>query len=88
VATFRALDHAVLLWSYRDTGGQPKAPAEVPSPVPDRGGTSGAATPHPARFWLIALLTGPEAPYLALGALALVVLALAVVTHFRRARRL
>jgi hypothetical protein len=88
VATFRASDHGVMLWSYHDTGGQPRAPAAVPSPVPGLGGTSASTAPHPARFWLIPLLTGPEAPYLALGALALLVLALAVVTHFRRARRL
>jgi hypothetical protein len=88
VATFRASDHAVMLWSYHDTGGQPRAPAAVPSPVPGLGGTSAGAAPHPARFWLIPLLTGPEAPYLALGALALLVLGLAVVTYFRRARRL
>jgi hypothetical protein len=88
VATFRASDHGVMLWSYHDTGGQPRAPAAVPSPVPGLGGTSASTAPHPARFWLIPLLTGPEAPYLALGALALLVLALAVVTHFRQARRL
>jgi hypothetical protein len=89
VATFRASDHAVMLWSYRDTGGQPKGPvAAVPSPSPGLGSVSAGSTAHPARFWLLPLLTGPEAPYLALGTLALLVLALAVVTHFRRARRL
>lgn len=88
VATFRAGDHAVMLWSYRDTGGPPRAPAAVPTPATGLGGATAGTVQHPARFWLIPLLTGPEAPYLALGTLALLVLALAVVTHFRRARRL
>jgi hypothetical protein len=88
VATFRARDHAVMLWSYRDAGGQPRPPAAVPTTSPGSGVSAPAAPPRPTRFWLLPLLTGPEAPYLALGVLALLVLAVAVVTHFRRARRL
>jgi hypothetical protein len=90
VATFRGSDHAVMLWSFRDAGGQPKGPAAVPSAAPagPAGKVPAAASPKPAKAWFPALLAGPEAPYLALGALALLALLLAAVTHFRRARRL
>lgn len=84
-ATFRAADHAVMLFSYRDTGGQPQ-PLAQPLPTPAAGG---AAPPPPATAgggWLVALLAGPEAPYLAIGAAALAVLFLAGFAYFRRGR--
>jgi hypothetical protein len=88
-ATFNGSDHAVMLWSYRDAGGQPRGPAAVPAATPGpRGKVAAAAAPHPSRGWFLALLSGPEAPYLALGALALLALLTAAVTHFRRVRRL
>jgi hypothetical protein len=46
------------------------------------------AVPRTNRIWIFALLAGPEAPYLVLGLIALLVLMVAGVTHFRRARRL
>jgi photosystem II stability/assembly factor-like uncharacterized protein len=88
-ATFRGSDHAVMLWSFRDAGGQPRGPAAVPSAAPGPAGKVAAtAAPRPGKGWFPALLGGPEAPYLALGALALLALLIAGVTHFRRARRL
>ena len=87
-ATFRGSDHAVSLWSYRDTGGQPRGPAAVPSAAPGAQTRTTATGSHSAQPWILALLKGPEAPYLALGLLALLVLLVAGVTHFRKARRL
>ena len=89
VATFRGSDHAVLLWSYRDAGGPPQPPvAGLPAPASNSSGQPSAAVPGRRAGWLLALLSGPEAPYLGAGAAALLVLLLALVTHFRRARRL
>jgi photosystem II stability/assembly factor-like uncharacterized protein len=87
-ATFRGSDHSVLLWSYRDAGGQPKGPATLPAAAPGAHGKAAAPAPRASRIWFMSLLTGPEAPYLVLGFLAFLVMMVAVVTHFRRARRL
>jgi len=85
VASFRAADHAVMLFSYRDTGGQPQ-PLAQPLPTPSGGGAAAALPPTAGSGWLVALLAGPEAPYLAVGAAALAVLFLAGVSYFRRGR--
>jgi photosystem II stability/assembly factor-like uncharacterized protein len=87
-ATFRGSDHGVMLWSYRDAGGQPRGPAALPSPAPGPQARTANAAPRPGRFWIAGLLSGPEAPYLVLGLIALLVMVVAAVTHFRRARRL
>lgn len=87
-ATFRGSDHGVMLWSYKDAGGQPRGPAAVPSAAAGAQSRAAGSSPRPSRPWILALLSGPEAPYLVLGLLALLVLVLAGVTHFRRARRL
>lgn len=91
VATYRGSDHGVLLWAYRDTGGQPQGPsAGVPAPTTKKppGQSPSKATAGTHGSWLPPLLTGPEAPYLGIGAAAFLVLLVALVTHFRRARRL
>ncbi|MBJ7599535.1 MAG: hypothetical protein DLM67_03375 [Candidatus Nephthysia bennettiae] len=88
VATFRGGDHSVMLWSYRDAGGQPRGPAAVPSLAPGTQAKAVGKAPRTGRLWILSLLSGPEAPYLVLGFIALLVLVLAGVTHFRRARRL
>jgi photosystem II stability/assembly factor-like uncharacterized protein len=87
VATFRPIDHAVMLWAYWDTGGAARQPpGGVPSPAVSRAAPS--AQPTQAQrggvSWLVALVRGPEAPYLALGLLAAMVLALAAVAYARR----
>lgn len=85
VATFRAADHAVLLFSYRDTGGQPQPLAQpLPTPPGAVAAQGPAATANSG--WLVALLAGPEAPYLAIGAAAVAVLMLAGFAYFRRGR--
>ncbi|HEX6547437.1 MAG TPA: hypothetical protein VF134_01685 [Candidatus Dormibacteraeota bacterium] len=85
IATFRPADHAVMLFAYHDTGGQPQGAAQpippVPSPAP-----ATTASPGVSRNWLVGLLTGPEAPYLALGTGAAVVLVLAFAAYITRAR--
>ena len=79
VATFRPGDHAVVLWSYRDAGGTPQgAAAGADSPRP------GPAAAASRTGGLGALVTGPEAPYLAIGAAALLVVLVAFGAYMRR----
>jgi photosystem II stability/assembly factor-like uncharacterized protein len=89
VATFRPIDHAVMLWRYQDAGGPPQPPrGGVPSPP---AGSAPAQRPHGAGThtgWLLALARGPEAPYLVLGLVAATVLLLAALAYARRARNL
>ena len=86
VATLRPGDHGIFLWSYRDTGGQPKPPQ---GGVPALAGAapSKAAAQATSGDWYLLLLRGPEAPYLAVGLLAGVALLVALVTYIRRGRR-
>lgn len=86
-ATFRPIDHAVMLWSYRDDGGAPQAGPAVPAPRASELSTAGSVRGAGAD-WLQSALRGPEAPFLALGVGALLLLIVAWVTYARRARRL
>jgi hypothetical protein len=93
VATFRPIDHAVMLWGYWDTGGAVHQPVGgVPSPAASGAATpTGQVQPHagaPGLGWLVAVVRGPEIPYVALGLAAAVVLVLAVVAYARRTRGL
>lgn len=85
MATYRPADHLVVLLSYRDTGGAPQPLAE---PLPAVAGAAPvAAGPRLASGdWLVVLLTGPEAPFVALAAGAVLVLLLAAVAYLRRGR--
>jgi len=88
-ATFRASDQAVMLWAYHDAGGAPVAPAggvpaaAVPAPV-------SSSAPRPALntgpFGLGPILDAAETPYIGLGALAVLVVFIAVVLQVRRGR--
>jgi photosystem II stability/assembly factor-like uncharacterized protein len=81
--TFDPGDQAVALWSYRDAGGPPAAtPAPVPTP------RSRPAPAPPPRERLAALLRRPETPWLGLGAVALLVVLVAVGAYVRRERQL
>jgi hypothetical protein len=83
VATFRPSDHVASLWTYHDTGGTPRGPAVSPSPV-----ASGSRTAPPGqRSRLLEFLASPQTPYIALGALALLLLLTAGVAHLRARRR-
>ena len=84
VATFRPLDHAVLLWTLRDTGGHPLPPAAgVPDPVLNPAAITPESTAPSGALWQ-RFLAGPEAPYLALSVLALLVLMFAGISYLRR----
>jgi photosystem II stability/assembly factor-like uncharacterized protein len=84
VATFTPADHAAALWVYHDTSGTPQGPPVTPS----ASGTRTSPLPsEPGGFSLSALLSSSQAPYLALGVAALVVIVLAAVSHLRGRRR-
>ncbi|PZR65606.1 MAG: hypothetical protein DLM66_15325 [Candidatus Dormiibacter spiritus] len=89
-ASFRPVDHAVFLWSYRDAGGSPQtAIGAVPAPKPIA--QAGASAPGPALNPAVEarqLLHGPETPFLALGLVSLLVLLLALGAYAGRARKL
>jgi photosystem II stability/assembly factor-like uncharacterized protein len=84
VATFRPIDHAVMLWGYRDAGGSPVAPlGGVPTPA---AAPVAAAAPIVAGDSLSSILTGTEAPYIGLGAVSILILLTALGLQFRRGR--
>jgi hypothetical protein len=84
VATFRPADHVAVLWAYRDTRGAPQGPQATPTPV-----TSGSRTNPPTAAGtsgLIQLLLSARTPYIAVGIVAIIVILMAVVSHFRGRR--
>jgi hypothetical protein len=74
-ATFQPADHVAALWAYHDTGGTPLGPP-TGSPA-----ASGSRTTPPAGNADLSRL-----PYIAVGLVALLVVVLAVVSHFRGRR--
>jgi hypothetical protein len=87
VASFRAGDHAIFLWSYHDTGGAPRPPVGGVPAVVSAAQSTTAASPAASSDGLLVVLRGPEAPYLALGIGALLVLLFTFVTYVRRGGR-
>jgi len=81
VAAFRPADHVAALWVYRDTGGTPLSP--VASPTPVASGSRTAGVPGSSVFDLLKL---SQAPYVALGIGALLIVLLAGVAHLRGRR--
>jgi photosystem II stability/assembly factor-like uncharacterized protein len=85
VATFRAFDHTPALWAYHDTGAAPQGPFTTITPS-----ASGARPGRPnsgGLFDFLGILSSSQTPYIAVGAVALLVLLLAAVSHFRGSRR-
>ncbi len=84
VATFRASNHAAELWAYRDTGGTPQGPFIFVSPTatPARTNSSGNGI-----LSFLGSLASSQVPYIALGVIALGLILLAAVSHFRSRRR-
>lgn len=84
VATFRANDHTPALWAFRDTGGTPQGPFlfTPPAATPARTGGQGGSIGD-----FLRALASSEVPYVALGAVALLLIVLAAVSHFRSRRR-
>lgn len=84
VATFRPTDQVALLWAYHDTGGPPKGqPGTV---TPSASGTR-TTPPLPAGpSGLVEFMESSRTPYIVIGLIALIVVGLAVVSHFRGRR--
>ena len=84
VATFRSADQVAILWAYRDTGGTPHGLPATPTPVTS--GTRANPTPLTGTSWISQLLSSGRTPYIAIGVVALIVILMAVVSHFRGRR--
>jgi photosystem II stability/assembly factor-like uncharacterized protein len=84
VATFRPSDHVATLWVYHDTGGTPQGPVGSSTPV-----ASGSRGPSGSSggLGLLDALRSSQAPYIALGVGALLIVLLAGVAHLRGRRR-
>jgi hypothetical protein len=84
VATFRPADQVAVLWAYDDTGGAPQGP---PVTVTPKASGSRLSTPAPAGTpGLSDFLLSSRTPYIVIGLIALIVIVLAVVSHFRGRR--
>jgi photosystem II stability/assembly factor-like uncharacterized protein len=85
VATFRASDHVAALWAYHDTGAPARSPISTPTPIAS--GSRVNPTPKAAGIpaW-VRVLWSSQTPYVALGTVALLVILMAVVAHFRGRR--
>jgi len=84
LATFKPGDQVAVLWAYRDTGGTPRQPPSAVTPS-----ASGSRTLPPGiagTSGLMEFLLSSRTPYIAVGLVALVVIVLAVVSHFRGRR--
>ncbi len=85
LATFRASDHVAALWAYHDTGAGAQGP--ITTPTPFASGSRTNATPTPAVTpAVVRLLLSSQTPYVVLGVVALIVIVMAVVAHFRGRR--
>jgi hypothetical protein len=85
VATFRASDHTPALWAYHDTGAPPTGPAGEITPSASGARHGGNTQGGPLDF--LRVLSSSQVPYIALGVIALLVLLLAGISHFRGSRR-
>ncbi len=85
VATFRASDHTPALWAYHDTGAPPTGPTATITP--SASGARHANTSQRGPLDFLRVLSSSQFPYIALGVIALLVLLLAAVSHFRGSRR-
>jgi hypothetical protein len=84
VATARTADQVAALWAYSDTGAAPQGVTTTPTPI-----ASGSRTnpPPPAGTSGIGqLLLSARTPYIAIGLVAIIVILMAVVSHFRSRR--
>jgi hypothetical protein len=83
VATFRASDHTPVLWAYHDTGGTPQPPAgsnATPATAARLDSSGGSLLD------LLKAVLSSQAPYVALGVGAVVVIVLAAISQFRSRR--
>jgi photosystem II stability/assembly factor-like uncharacterized protein len=82
-ASLRPGDHAVLLWRLRDTGQPVNGPATALPPLAAPGASSRSAPLHTGSL-VLALVTGPEGPYLGIGVVALGLIVAAMAAYLRR----
>jgi photosystem II stability/assembly factor-like uncharacterized protein len=82
-ASFRPGDHAVLIWRLRDTGQPVNGPAAALPPLAAQAGGARSAPIRPGSL-LVALVTGPEGPYLLIGVVALGLIVAAIAAYARR----
>ena len=84
IATFRASDHVPQLWAFRDTGDTPQGPATTAAPTisAERTAPKGKSIGD-----LLGELASSQVPYIAVGVIALLLIALAVVSQLRSRRR-
>ena len=84
VATFRPAGQVAVLWAYRDTGSVPQG---VPTtPTPPASGSRTSPPPPAGTSGISQLLLSARTPYVAIGLVALIVILMAVVSHFRGRR--
>ena len=84
VATFQPAEQVAALWAYFDTGAAPQGVPATPTPT-----ASGSRVNLPtadATSGISQLLLSARTPYVAIGVIALLVILIAVVTHFRSRR--
>jgi photosystem II stability/assembly factor-like uncharacterized protein len=85
IATFRPIDHMVMLWSYHDAGGAPQGPpGGVPAPLHAKASAAPAAVAQAAAGPLD--LTATEIPYALLGIAAMFTLVMALFAYLLRGR--
>ena len=84
VATFKASDHSPALWVYHDTGASPQGP---PTATPVASGVRIGHNDQNGLLEFLRPLSSSQTPYIALGVAAILILALAAVSHFRASRR-
>jgi hypothetical protein len=83
VATFRPVDQVAELWAYHDTGGAPHGPPTTSTPSAS---AARITTTPVAGSALSQLLQSSRTPYIAIGLIALLVIGMAVISHFRGRR--
>lgn len=83
VALFEPSSHLASLWVYHDTGGVPQGPAASASPFASGGRTSGGGSGSS----IFAILTASQAPYIALGIGAILLILAALASNARGRRR-
>lgn len=84
VATFQPADQVAALWAYSDTGAAPQGAPTTPTPI-----ASGSRTSPPAAAGASGIgqfLLSARTPYIAIGLVALIVILIAVISHFRSRR--
>ncbi|HXC79382.1 MAG TPA: hypothetical protein VNU19_20295 [Candidatus Acidoferrum sp.] len=84
VATFQPADQVAALWAYSDTGAAPQGAPTTPTPIASGSRTNPQASAGASG--ISQFLLSARTPYIAIGVVALIVILMAVVSHFRSRR--